>query len=210
MKRRIYNLIIIDESGSMHAIKQQAIDNINETIQTIRHAEKKYEDQEHFVTVVTFNDDVKTIHDCIPAKKVKDIKTKDYNPSRCTALYDAMGISITKLRSQISEGDTVVVTIVTDGLENASREYNNASIKSLVDEMKTQNWVFAYVGANQDVMEVGASISITNCMSFSCSDSGVKKMSGQLSSARTRLFGRISKGIFCCEEANSDFFDNEL
>lgn len=210
MKRRIYNLIIIDESGSMHAIKQQAIDNINETIQTIRHAEKKYEDQEHFVTVVTFNDDVKTIHDCVPAKKVKDIKTKDYNPSRCTALYDAMGISITKLRSQISEGDTVVVTIVTDGLENASREYNNASIKSLVDEMKAQNWVFAYVGANQDVMEVGASISITNCMSFSCSDSGVKKMSGQLSSARTRLFDRISKGIFCCEEANSDFFDDEL
>ncbi|MEE1149218.1 MAG: VWA domain-containing protein [Alistipes sp.] len=210
MKRRIYNLIIIDESGSMHAIKQQTIDNINETIQTIRHAEKKHEDQEHFVTVVTFNDDVKTIHDCVAAKKVKDIKTKDYNPSRCTALYDAMGISITKLRSQISEGDTVVVTIVTDGLENASREYNNASIKSLVDEMKAQNWVLAYVGANQDVMEVGASISITNCMSFSCSDSGVKKMSGQLSSARTRLFDRISKGIFCCEEANSDFFDNEL
>ena len=53
MKRRIYNLIIIDESGSMHAIKQQAIDNINETIQTIRHAEKTHEDQEHFVTVVT-------------------------------------------------------------------------------------------------------------------------------------------------------------
>ena len=76
--------------------------------------------------------------------------------------------------------------------------------------MKAQNWVFAYVGANQDVMEVGASISITNCMSFSCSDSGVKKMSGQLSSARTRLFGRISKGIFCCEEANSNFFDDEL
>lgn len=210
MKKPIYNLIIIDESGSMHAIKQQAIDNINETIQTIRHAEKTHEDQEHFVTVVSFNDDVKTIHDCVAAKKVKDIKTKDYNPSRCTALYDAMGISITKLRSQISEGDTVVVTIVTDGLENASREYNNASIKSLVDEMKAQNWVFAYVGANQDVMEVGASISITNCISFSCSDSGVKKMSGQLSSARTRLFDRISEGIFCCEEANSDFFNDEL
>lgn len=210
MKKRIYNLIILDESGSMWSIAKQAVDGVNESIQTIRAAQRKNEDQEHFVTLVTFNDEVRTLFDCAPAEGVEDLKAEAYNPSCCTALYDAMGISITKLRSQISEGDTVVVTIVTDGLENASREYNNASIKSLVDEMKAQNWVFAYVGANQDVMEVGASISITNCMSFSCSDSGVKKMSDQLSSARTRLFDRISKGIFCCEEANSDFFDDEL
>ena len=61
MKTRIFNLIIIDESGSMQIIKKEAVDSVNETIQTIRAAQKKHEEQEHFVSLVTFNDDVKTV-----------------------------------------------------------------------------------------------------------------------------------------------------
>jgi uncharacterized protein YegL len=59
MKKRIFNLIIIDESGSMMSIKKEAIDSVNETIQTIRAAQDEHADQEHFVTLVTFNDKVK-------------------------------------------------------------------------------------------------------------------------------------------------------
>ncbi|MCS2304660.1 hypothetical protein NXX23_24850 [Bacteroides ovatus] len=59
MKTRIFNLIIIDESGSMQSIKKEAVDNVNETIQTIRSAQRKYEEQEHYVSLVTFNNDVK-------------------------------------------------------------------------------------------------------------------------------------------------------
>ena len=55
MKTRIFNLIIIDESGSMQSIKKEAIDSVNETFQTIRSAQKKHEDQEHYVSLVTFN-----------------------------------------------------------------------------------------------------------------------------------------------------------
>ncbi len=62
MKQRVFNLIILDESGSMSSIKKQAIDGVNETVQTIRTAQKKHEDQEHFVTLVAFNsEEVKTI-----------------------------------------------------------------------------------------------------------------------------------------------------
>ena len=49
MKKRIFNLIIIDESGSMQSIKKQAIDSVNETLQTICSAQGKYEEQEHYV-----------------------------------------------------------------------------------------------------------------------------------------------------------------
>lgn len=66
MKTRIFNLIIIDESGSMQSIKKQAIDSVNETIQTIRSAQTKHEEQEHYVSLITFNDNVKTIYDCVP------------------------------------------------------------------------------------------------------------------------------------------------
>lgn len=55
MKTKIFNLIILDESGSMESIKQQAITGVNETIQTIRNAQKQHEEQEHYVSLVSFN-----------------------------------------------------------------------------------------------------------------------------------------------------------
>ena len=73
MKTRIFNLIIIDESGSMQSIKTAAIDSVNETIQTIRSAQKKHDDQEHYVSLVTFNDDVKTVYECVPVLRQKPI-----------------------------------------------------------------------------------------------------------------------------------------
>ena len=208
MKTRIFNLVIIDESGSMQSIKRAAIDSVNETIQTIRSAQKKHAEQEHYVSLVTFNDDVKTIYECVPVNEVKELTAESYLPDCCTALYDAMGISLNALRRKVAEKDKVLVTIVTDGYENASREYNGKAIKALVDELKAKGWVFAYIGANQDVEAVATSISITNAMQFQASDEGTAEMSQKLSSAREKLYSRISDPAcsFCAEEANEDFF----
>ena len=94
MKTRVFNLVIIDESGSMHSIKKEAIDSVNETIQSVRSAQKNDEEQEYFVSLVTFNNNVKTVCDCVRADEVSELTEKTYNPSCCTALYDAMGVSI--------------------------------------------------------------------------------------------------------------------
>ena len=67
---KIYNLIIIDESGSMSCIRQQAMDSVNETIQTIRAAQERNENQEHFVTLVTFNDTATIVNDCAPINEI--------------------------------------------------------------------------------------------------------------------------------------------
>ena len=206
MKTRIFNLIIIDESGSMQSIKKAAIDSVNETIQTIRSAQKKYEDQEHFVSLVTFNDDVKTIYECVPVDEVKELTADTYQPDCCTALYDAMGISLNALRKKVAEDDKVLVTVVTDGYENASKEYSGKAIKALVDELKTKGWVFAYIGANQDVEAVAATISITNVMQFEASDCGMKKLNNTLDSSRSRWFSKIAKGMSSAVEDNCDFF----
>ena len=115
MKTRIFNLIIIDESGSMQSIKTAAIDSVNETIQTIRSSQKKHEDQEHYVSLVTFNDDVKTVYECVPVDEIKELTAETYQPDCCTALYDAMGISLNALRKKVAEDDKVLVTVVTDG-----------------------------------------------------------------------------------------------
>ena len=208
MKTRIFNLIIIDESGSMHSIKTAAINSVNETIQTIRAAQKKYEDQEHYVSLVSFNDDVKTIYECVSAEEVKELTAESYEPDCCTALYDAMGISLNRLRKKVAEDDKVLVTIVTDGYENASKEYSGKAIKALVDELKGKGWVFAYIGANQDVEAVAATISITNVMNFEATCEGTGAMSERLSKARQGFYGRLSRQTsFSAEDENKEFFN---
>lgn len=208
MKQRVFNLIILDESGSMSSIERQAIDGVNETIQTIRSAQKKHEEQEHYATFVSFNSDcIKTIYDKAEVDKVKEITDKDYCPACCTPLYDAMGVSLTKLRKSVADEDVVLVTIITDGYENASHEYNGQSIKALVESLKAKGWVFTYIGANQDVEKVAATISITNTLSFSADAKGTKAMFAKESCSRNRFFDRLHCGMK--GKLSDNYFDDE-
>ena len=207
MKTRIFNLIILDESGSMLSIKNEAINNVNESLQTILKAQKENPDQEHYVTFVSFNNRHKTIWDRIPATEAKTITENDYNPSCSTALYDAMGFSLNELHSNVAHNDRVLVTIVTDGMENASREYNGNAIKILVDGLKAKGWVFAYMGANHDVEAAAAHISITNIMKFQATAEGTSMMTNRSNNSRERLYRRMSEEDFNSQEANHNFFD---
>ena len=207
MKTRIFNLIILDESGSMLSIKNEAINNVNESLQTILKAQKENPDQEHYVTFVSFNNRHKTIWDRIPATEAKTITENDYNPSCSTALYDAMGFSLNKLRPNVADNDKVLVTIVTDGMENASREYNGNAIKILVDGLKAKGWVFAYMGANHDVEAAAAHISITNIMKFQATAEGTSMMTSRSNNSRERLYRRMSEEDFNSQDANHNFFD---
>ncbi len=207
MKTRIFNLIILDESGSMLSIKNEAINNVNESLQTILKAQKENPDQEHYVTFVSFNNRHKTIWDRIPATEAKTITENDYNPSCSTALYDAMGFSLNELRPNVADNDRVLVTIVTDGMENASCEYNGNAIKILVDEFKAKGWVFAYMGANHDVEAAAAHISITNIMKFQATAEGTSMMTNRSNNSRERLYRKMSEEDFNSQEANHNFFD---
>lgn len=120
-----------------------------------------------------------------------------------------MGISLNALRRNVAGNDKVLVTIVTDGYENASKEYDGNAIKSLVDELKANGWVFAYIGANQDVEKVAASMSITNTMCFDTTSEGTIAMGKKLSKARGRLYACMAFKDFCAELANEAFFEDE-
>ncbi|MBR6775835.1 MAG: hypothetical protein IKM23_09040, partial [Bacteroidales bacterium] len=156
---------------------------------------------------VSFNNRHKTIWDRIPATEAKTITENDYNPSCSTALYDAMGFSLNELRSNVAHNDRVLVTIVTDGMENASREYNGKAIKILVDVLKAKGWVFAYMGANHDVEAAAAHISITNIMKFQATAEGTSMMTNRSNNSRERLYRRMSEKDFNSQDANHNFFD---
>lgn len=204
MKTRIFNLLILDESGSMCSIEKQAIDGVNETLQSVRAAQKKYEDQEHYVSFVTFNSSsIKTVLDRVEATKVEDITPVQYNPDCGTPLYDAIGKSVMELKKSVAENDKVLVTIITDGYENASREYSQSSVKALTEKLGQRGWTFAYIGANQDAMAVSHGLGIKNAMNFEATVCGTVMMSQKLAASRERWFNRISENDVNAEE---DFF----
>lgn len=187
MKTRIFNLVILDESGSMGAIKTYAINSVNETLQTIRAAAHENEELEQKVLLVTFNTRAKTLCDCASADEATELTADTYLPNGCTALYDAMGMSLSHLRTQVAETDKVLVTIITDGMENASREYSGKAIKELVNELKSKGWVFAYIGANHDVEAAADNIGVTNRMKYHPDADGIAEMSEKLKRARKRF-----------------------
>ncbi len=209
MKTRIFNLIILDESGSMSCIERQAVSGVNETIQTIRDAQQRYADeQEHLFTLVTFNSsEIKTLYDRMPIVEVSEMSGDSYCPRCSTPLYDAMGRSLNALREYVAPADKVLVTIITDGMENSSLEYGGRAIKALVEKLKSEGWVFAYIGANQDVEAVASSMSINNSMQFDQSVEGTGRMFRCMSRSRSSWFDRVH-----ADEKNlsDDFFDNSI
>lgn len=212
MKTDIYNIVILDESGSMNSIKQQAINGYNETVQTIKVAQKKHiETQQHFVTLVTFDSEaVKTIYDCVPCEKAEELTSEAYQPNAMTPLYDAMGMTLSRFRYSLNENadNKILVTIITDGEENSSKEYSGAMIKKMVDELKAKDWVFTYIGANQDVEKIAANLSITNVMNFEATDFGTQAMFAKESRSRMSWFDRVADHA-SAESLQEDYFSDE-
>ena len=207
----IYNVIILDESGSMTAIYDQALSGINEVLSGIRKNQEEFPDQQHYVSIVTFEGNgiagIKTRRDRLPIGKVGDFMQKDYRPGGCTPLYDAMGKTLNELEGQISADDRVMATIITDGYENASEEYSGKAVKALVSRLREKGWTFAYIGANQDAVEVARDLNIDNALNFDATAEGVCKMS-----VRFRKAGRKFAAMSACLEepmAMKDLFEGD-
>ena len=197
VKTQVYNLIILDKSGSMSSIANAAIAGFNETVGGIRSAQERFKDtQEHFVSLMIFCNCEKTmVYDMVPVNEVKKLTSREYRPCCCTPLYDAMGISINALYNAIKDKEdaTAVVTVITDGYENASKEYSGQAIKALVERMKNEEgWNFAYIGTNQDVEATASSLNIDHHMSFRDDEAGMAEAWEKERKSKMMLFGRFS------------------
>lgn len=210
---RIYNLIILDESGSMQSIRTQALTGVNETIQTIRTAQEESPDDHQMLCFVTFDQggnrpDVRVIIDNEKIENVKDITVDQYTPHGCTPLYDAMGLSFTALQKLVRDGDHVLVTVVTDGFENASHIYSASMIKELVEGLTAKGWVFTYIGANQDSEQTAGRLGISCTMDFEANINGSTIMWGKMRSSSREYYKkvRLSKLTGNPMNLSEDFF----
>ena len=206
--KRVFNMIIVDESGSMCVIERQALAGINETIETVKKMQQLHPDMEQHISLLTFDSGHKTFkYDNVKADNVNTLSARDYNPRGGTPLYDAIGISIAKLNAQTSEKDNVLVTIITDGEENCSEEYNLHMVKTLISKMKKQGWTFTLIGTdNLDVEGMAGSMNIDNHLAFTQDEEGTRMMFARENRARMRYNESVSIG---CAMPAGDYFKEE-
>ena len=136
---------------------------------------------------------LKRLHPWVFSGAIDHIKAEDYQPCCGTPLYDAIGEACSRLHKTIeNEKDAAVsVTIITDGYENASQEWNHEAIKSLIEQYKKEGWLFAYIGAEHDVESVAFALSIDNHMKFDKSSDGFCEMSRVESKARKNWMDKV-------------------
>jgi len=143
-------VFIIDESGSMQGCNSDVIGGFNSFIE-----KQKTENRGKItVSLYKFNNLVTRVISNKPAAKVRNLTNEDYTPSGFTALYDAIGQAIHETDKQLSaqpekqRPDKVMVVIITDGQENASKEFSATAIKSTIStHEELLHWSFIFLGS---------------------------------------------------------------
>ena len=206
-KTPIYNLVILDKSGSMEAIRTEAINGYNETLGSIKATQLKFMDtQEHFVSLAAFcNCGIDMIYDMTPIKDAEKLTREQYDPCCRTPLFDAIGKTVKELKRKTAEteGAAFLVTIITDGYENASKEWDSKSVGKLIDSCKEEGWMFSFIGAGEDVVKVASKISITNTMVWENTSEGTEVMFSTENQARMRFCEDLDVEMCSCDHIPS-------
>ena len=171
-QKTIYQLIV-DKSGSMFDCIDNTISGFNDQVAKIKSMEREFPDQRFTMGLTTFNNEV--VHQIAQAapSSIKPLTHQTYHPDGSTALLDAIGITVTKLEGEIHtnstiEAATVVVVILTDGYENASKMFSLADIRAMISRLEeTGKWTFSFIGATLDAMDVAEKMSIKRNNSYS-------------------------------------------
>ncbi len=200
MKTDIFNLIILDESGSMYDMTQHTINGCNETINTIRTAQETYaEMQNHYVSIYAFQSGSHIPSRYLiknqPIAEVSHINGKMYRPNGMTPLYDAVGSTLVDLKTIVKECELAIgsVTIITDGYENASRHYTHEKVARMIADLKEQGWKFNFIGANIDVDRTAASLNIDNALMFRQDEKGTREMFARENRGRREYYERLNE-----------------
>ena len=161
-------VVILDRSGSMSSIAKSTVEGFNTFLN-----EQKNAEGEAFMTLVQFDDRYEMNYQSMPINEVAElVNGETFIPRATTALYDAIGKTINELQTDRD----VVFVIITDGYENASKEFKGEAIKKMIETLENENkWKFLFLAANQDAITAGASIGVkaSNSMSWAASAEGV-------------------------------------
>ncbi len=172
---------VLDKSGSMDVVRSATIDGFNEFLRT-----QRGNTGEAWLTLTMFDTQFYEVCRGVPLREVPEMEPGNYVPSGCTALYDAVarsiGIADRYLEQLGNRPDQVLFVIMTDGLENASREFNQRQVFDMIRDREQRGYEFVYLGANQDAYAVAETVGVTadNARNWVASDKGARRMHERL------------------------------
>lgn len=176
-KTQVFDLIVLDMSGSMSLIQPYVVVGFNDLIDGLRVVNQQFSaTQEHYLTLYVFNEMLqKYVYNNIPIDRDSYITMNDYIPDYRTPLYDAMGTIISDM---ITKTDTlseysVMVTIITDGMENASQYYSEDTISKMIESLSDKGWSFTFFGTDREVLRQAVGVKIDSVYFFERSNSGI-------------------------------------
>jgi hypothetical protein len=181
---------VLDRSGSMQAVASDTIGGFNTFL-----AEQKKQPGYATLTLAQFDTIYEIVHDGKPIAKVPELDNETFVPRGMTALLDAIGNTINRTGKRLSDMPEdqrpakVIVVILTDGFENASKEFTTQKIGEMIAlQRDTYKWEFVFIGANQDAIASAATIGIasSNALSYAANAAGTKRAFASVSLATSR------------------------
>jgi hypothetical protein len=149
----LHLFVLLDRSGSMEAIRAEVVGGFNAFVagQQVNGADAR-------LTLVQFDtqDLAETVVDDVPIRQVRPLTRARFQPRGGTPLLDATAHLIARARAAVADGPDggqVVVVTITDGLENASREFTRADVRELIGEREAAGWTFVYLSAGLDAYD---------------------------------------------------------
>lgn len=195
-------LLVVDRSGSMDSIKDEAQNGIRHFVR-----EQAALDGRATLTLCQFDNKYEVVHDFTALAAAGSYELV---PRNMTALLDACGMAITTVGERLAilpedqRPGKVIVLITTDGHENASHEYSREQVKNLITRQREQyKWQFLYVGANVDAFAEagGMGIAAAGTMNYTADSAGTKSAYAAASASSSRYArGQSVTTVFTDEE----------
>jgi hypothetical protein len=198
--------VVLDETGSMEVCRDAAIAGFNNWLTAQQEAVRDMAGATT-LTLAKFSQRpdlpmCRLVHEGMPLTTVGPLHRESYTPDGGTPLLDAVGRTIMWMDRLQPTPERTLVVILTDGEENASREFTPQQIRDLIRSREaTGTWTFVYLAANQDALAVGGQLGISagNTASFHVGEAGAAFHRTSMSTARFLRGGARSSSAFWTE-----------
>ncbi len=199
--------VVLDRSGSMSSNTQGTIDGYNEFLNGL----SKDKDTKFNVSLTQFDSphqgpELTVSYADTPLANVPKLTKETYEPRGSTPLYDAIGECIRRVDAK---GRPVMIVIITDGQENASREFNNEQIKKLIHDKEGEGWKFVFLGADIDSFAVGGSLGIASANVANYTKGFEKDLYGTVAMSATLHASNVRAHGMTRSTANMDTIGHE-
>ena len=184
-------ICILDKSGSMQSLQAETLAGLNKFIK-----DQQQEEGTCNFTLVQFNQHVSTVVNRQPIEKVTLLSPSSYQPDGYTALFDAVGSTLQAavetqyFLSKTQTAERVLVFIITDGMENASKRYTKPLIQTMIQNLTVnKGWEFQFFGANIDAFGEAENIGIAahHAKQWNYNGEGVNFMMNEISEKSTQF-----------------------